>query len=174
MSDEMEKSESAAGSDAVAMGMAMHRTSPVVDEELVAYLRDQRRHLHEQLKQIHLGIWEKWLGVLLRVATAIVGTAVAGALGFMVWSAAHSEGLIIEPFSVPPDMASRGLTGQVVAAKLLDRLTLMQSQTNSARPAISYSNAWGEHGIKLEISETGISLNELDSWLRDRLGHDTH
>ena len=46
-------------------------------EEADAFLRDQRHHLHEQLKQIHLDICEKWLGVLLRVATLCVGVAVA-------------------------------------------------------------------------------------------------
>ena len=41
------------------------------------------------------------MGVLLRVATAVVGIAVAAGLGLMVWDAAHSKGLMIEPFSVP-------------------------------------------------------------------------
>ena len=29
-------------------------------------------------------------------------------------------------------------------------------------------------GIKLDIPETGISLTELDDFLREKLGHDTH
>ena len=62
----------------------------------------------------------------------------------------------------------------MVASRVLDRLTLLQSQTSTARPAKSYANAWGEHGIKLEIPETGMSLSELDQWLRERLGNDTH
>ena len=33
------------------------------------------------------------------------------------------QGPVIEPFSVPPDMASRGLTGEVVAGQMLDKLT---------------------------------------------------
>ena len=85
--------------------------------EADAYLRDQRNHLHEQLKQIHLGLWEVRLGVFLRLATAVVGVAFATALALMIWQASHSNGLIIESFSVPPDMAARGLTGEVVAAQ---------------------------------------------------------
>jgi len=142
--------------------------------EADAFLRDQRHHLHEQLKQIHLDIWEKWLGVFLRAATAVVGVAAAGAVGFLVWGAANSNGLRVEPFSVPPDLAQRGLTGQVVAARVIDRLNQLQSQTNTARPARSYTNSWGGQGIKLEIPETGISLDELDNWLREKLGHETH
>jgi tetratricopeptide (TPR) repeat protein len=153
---------------AVAMALAGASRS-----EADAYLRDQRHHLREQLKQIHLGLWEVRLGVFLRLATAVVGVAVAAALSWFVWQASESNGLIVEPFSVPPDMAARGLTGEVVAAKVLDRLVALQAQTNSGRPAKSYANAWGEHGIKLEIPETGISLNELDDWLRAKLGHDS-
>jgi tetratricopeptide (TPR) repeat protein len=164
--------ETAGTADPIAMGMAMGRATPLVDDELIGYLRDQRHHLHEQLQQIHLDIWEKWLGVFLRLATAIVGVAAAGAVSWLIWQASQSNGLRIEPFSVPPDLAARGLTGEVVATKLLDRLVAMQNQTYSARPAKSYANAWGEHGIKLEIPETGISLSELDSWLREKLGND--
>src|SRR5271156_949589 len=83
--------------------------------ELIAYLRDQRHHLHEQLKQIHLDIWEKWLGVFLRLATLCVGIAAAGGVALMVWQASQSAGLLIEPFAVPPDLAAKGLTGEVVA-----------------------------------------------------------
>jgi tetratricopeptide (TPR) repeat protein len=154
---------------ATAVALAMAGASRT---EADAYLRDQRNHLHEQLKQIHLGLWEVRLGVFLRLATAVVGVAFATALALMIWQASSSNGLIIESFSVPPDMATRGLTGEVVAARVLDRLTLLQSQTPTARPAKSYSNTWNEHGIKLEIPETGISLSELDNWLRQKLGHD--
>ena len=45
-------------------------------KEADAYLDDQRHHIHEQLKQIHLDILEKWLGVALRLATLIVGLAI--------------------------------------------------------------------------------------------------
>ncbi len=174
MSEDKARSEPGATlADPVALGMAMSRASSRVDEELTGYLHDQRHHLHEQLKQLHLDIWEKLLGVFLRLATAVVGVAAAGAVAWLLWDASNSNGLLIEPFSVPPDLATRGLTGEVVAARVLDRLSQMQAQTNTARPAKSYANAWGEHGIKLEIPETGISLGELDNWLRQKLGHDT-
>jgi hypothetical protein len=38
----------------------------------------------------------------------------------------------------------------------------------------SYANDWGQAGIKLDIPETGVSLTELDDFLREKLGHDTH
>ncbi len=60
------------------------------------------------------------LGVLLRIATGFVGLIVAAGLGFMIWNASQSNGLLIEPFSMPPDLTQRGMTGEVVASKLLD------------------------------------------------------
>ena len=170
MAEEANAPEAEGGPDPVAMGIALGRASRAVDAELIAYLHEQRHHLHVQLLP---ALWEKWLGVFLRVTTACVGLAFAGGVGFLVWQAAHSDGLKVEPFSVPPAMAERGLTGQVVAARVIDRLSELQEKTNTARPARSYSNAWGEQAIKLEIPETGVSLAELDSWLRENFGHET-
>ena len=54
--------------DPAALSLALAGASR---EEADAFLRDQRHHLHEQLKQIHLDIFEKWLGVALRLATLV-------------------------------------------------------------------------------------------------------
>ncbi|MBV9548125.1 MAG: hypothetical protein JO256_00450 [Alphaproteobacteria bacterium] len=170
MAEEANSSQAEGGLDPVAMGAVLGRASSAVDAELIAYLRDQRHHLHRQLRP---SIWEKWLGVFLRVATACVGLAFAGGVAWMVWEAKHSDGLKVQPFSVPPTFAERGLTGEAVAARVIDRLSELQSQTNTARPARSYSNAWGDKAIKLEIPETGVSLEELDAWLRAKFGHET-
>lgn len=138
-----------------------------------ALVDDQRHHLHEQFKHLHLSVWEKRLGVLLRLATAVVGISVAAGFSYMVWDAARSGGLIIEPFAVPSDMAGKGLSGQVVASQMLDKLTVMQDATYSSRPPQSYENNWGDN-IKVEIPETGVSIGELQRFLRNWLGHDTH
>jgi tetratricopeptide (TPR) repeat protein len=178
MAEETENSESfgTPGVDPVAFGAAMGRASPKVDEELTAYLAEQRHHIAAQfapqMRQLYLGIWEKRMGVLLRVATAVVGIAVATALGAMVWDAAHSKGLMIEPFSVPADMAGRGLTGQVIASQMIDKLTEMASH-ESSRAVQSYANNWGDN-IRVEIPETGVSISELQGFLKNWLGHDIH
>jgi tetratricopeptide (TPR) repeat protein len=132
----------------------------------------QKHHLHEQFKHLHLSVWEKQLGVWLKAATFCVGIAVAAGVGLMVWEAAHSKGLIIEPFAVPPDMAAKGLSGEVVAGQILDKLTQMQSVTISSRPPQSYARNWG-NDVKVEIPDTGISIAEIQRLLRDWLGHDT-
>jgi tetratricopeptide (TPR) repeat protein len=164
-----------AGVDPVAISLALGGASQErADAFLVkqeAFIDDQRHHLHEQLKQLSLSLWEKRLGVWLRFATLVVGLAVAGGLALMVWDASHSKGLLIEPFSVPPDMADHGLSGQVVAAQLLDRLAVL-GNSESSRSTQSYANNWG-NDIKVEIPETGVSISELERFLRGWLGHDT-
>ena len=142
-------------------------------EKADAFLDDQRHHMHEQIKQIDLKLWELRLGVFLRLATLCVGLAAAFGVGLMVWDAAHSTGLIIEPFAVPSDMAGKGLSGQVVASQMLDKLTTMQDATDSGRSPQSYENNWGDN-IRVEIPETGISIGELQRFLKSWLGHDTH
>ena len=141
--------------------------------EADAYLRDQRHHIHEQLNQIHLDIWEKKLGVLLRLATLVVGVAVAGFLGKAVWDASHDDGLVIDAFSVPPDLAARGLTGEVVATQLLANLSSFQAISTSARDASSFTHNW-DNDIKIEIPETGVSIGEFNRFLHEWLGHETH
>ena len=137
-----------------------------------ALISDQRHHLREQFKQLSVTLWEKRLGVTLRLATILAGFAVVVGGAFMVWQAAQTSGLRIEPFSVPPDLSARGITGEVVAGRLLDQLNLMQRQSNSRRAGSTYASDWGEKAIKLEIPETGVSVAELDRYLREKLGHD--
>jgi len=156
--------------DPAALSLAMAGASR---EEADAFLRDQRHHMHEQLKQIHLDIFEKWLGVALRLATLCVGLAAACFVGIAVWDASHDDGLVIEAFSVPPDLAARGLTGEVIASQLLANLSLFQSISVSARDASSFTHNW-DNDIKVEIPETGVSIGEFNRFLHEWLGHQTH
>ena len=165
--------EAGDGADPIALGAAMARASPAVDAELIGYLHDQRHHLHEQLKQVHLDIWEKRFGVMLRAATMAMGVAIACFLAAAVWNAAHDDGLVIEAFSVPPDLAARGLTGEVVASQLLANLSDFQAISVSARDPSSFTHNW-DNDIKVEIPETGVSIGEFNRFLHEWLGHQTH
>lgn len=103
----------------------------------------------------------------------MLATGAAVTLAVMTWDAAHDHSLVVEAFSVPPDLAQRGLTGQVVAKQVLDKVTEMQALTQTMRAAGSYKNNWGAE-LKVEIPETGVSLGELRQYLHAWLGHETH
>jgi len=101
-----------------------------------------------------------------------LGLLIVVALGAALWNAANDGGLVIEAFSVPPDLAARGLTGEVIANKVLDRLSAFQAQTVSMRRSASYANNWGDD-IKVQIPDTGVSIGEFNRALHQWLGHET-
>lgn len=138
-----------------------------------AFLRAKTRLLQEQIRQLRVGHFREWLYASAEIVLGIVILLIFFGIASAVWSAAHDNGLVIESFSVPPDFQSRGLNGQVVASQLLDRLSAMQAQTNSSRAPSSYTNDWGKD-IKVQIPDTGVSIGELNSYLRDWLGSATH
>ena len=167
---------------AVALGRAS-RGAKGIDDDTRDFLRKQTHlielqteHLHEQreLQLAHLRVrrWRDRVGLALQSLGLIVGAAAVVGLAVMVWQAREDHGLVVESFAVPPDMAARGLTGQVMAAKLLDKLTTLQAQTDSQRAPSTLANNWGDD-IKLEIPETGVSVGEINRYLRQWLGHQT-
>jgi hypothetical protein len=185
----------AAGVDPVAVALALGGASR---EEADAFLREQRAVLHNQKSLIdeqtkltqlqakelshELGLrhWSLWvrhssgvLKLMLELAVGLLLLALVAGISLMVWNAAHADGLIIESFSVPPELAARGLNGQVVASKTLDELTTIQNALQTVRAAKSFANNWGDD-IKVEIPDTGVSVGEAYRFLKNWLGHETH
>jgi hypothetical protein len=97
--------------------------------------------------------------------------ALSAGLALMAWQASRADGLVVEAFSVPPDLAARGLTGQVVASQILDRFNSMQTVTDSVRPTPRSANDW-DLKARVEIPQTGVSIAELERLLRRWLGHE--
>jgi tetratricopeptide (TPR) repeat protein len=170
-----------AGAGPVAVALALGGADR---EEANAFLRKQARLADLQAKELahelelrHWSMLVRHLSGLLKltleVGLAVAAIALASFLGAALWNAAHADGLVIESFSVPPDLAERGLTGQVIAGELLDRLTEINQSTLSARTGKSYAASWGDE-IKVEIPETGISVAEAYRFLRRWLGHESH
>jgi tetratricopeptide (TPR) repeat protein len=182
MADDDDDFRSGGSGDSAAVGLALNG-EPSTAAEARAYLREQTKLARLQSQNLveqnafelsHLK-WRRF-GDQMRGVLYIFGVLVALAIvigfGAFVWNAARSDGLVIEAFSVPPDFVSRGLTGEVVAGKVLDRLQAFQAQTQSNRAASSYANNWGDD-IKVQIPETGVSVGQLNRYLRQWLGHET-
>ena len=103
-------------------------------------------------------------------ATVILLLATFGA---MVWSARQANEVVLQAFAVPPDMAAQGLTGEAVAGELLDRMGVIQTKAE-ALTFFSEAKARGEgETIRVEIPQTGVSLGEVERYLRQRLGRQT-
>jgi tetratricopeptide (TPR) repeat protein len=106
------------------------------------------------------------------VAFALGGMLLAGVLGAMTWSAARAGGLTIGTFESPPDLQQQGFTGSVLAARLRDRVANLQGQTVGAQQGAQLSVGEREP-IRVVIPNTGLSLDDVDRYLRRRLGAET-
>ena len=108
----------------------------------------------------------------LEVSFAFIVVALAALIATAIWTGAHNDGVVIEAFDVPPDLAAKGLTGEVIATQVQDRIAFMQSHADTIRAASSFRNDWGSD-IKVQIPDTGISIGEAYRFLSFWLGHET-
>ena len=109
----------------------------------------------------------------LRVLTAAAGLAVVAVLVVFVWSASQARGLVVEPFLTPPSLADDGITGEVAATRLLDRLRDLEARSVTQRDQASFANSWGGD-LKVDIPKAGVSLDQVQRYLRATLGRETH
>jgi len=168
---------------AAALAAEAAKSDPELAQKASAYfdrqshlVEIQTEHLHEQrsvnLQLLKLRRFDERLRVGLRLLVIFAAAIIAVALLRIVWSAVDDHGLVVEAFSVPPDLLQQGITGRVVAAELIDQIDLLQSQTHTSRPPGSFRNNWGDD-IKVEIPETGVSIGELTHILHQWLGSAT-
>ena len=103
---------------------------------------------------------------------AVGALAIVILLGALVYHAARSNSLIVESFRVPPAMESQGLSGEVVAKEVLDKVAEFDQSTQSARSPSSYDNNWGDD-LKIDIPNTGATADQVWKLLRGWLGKET-
>lgn len=146
----------------------------LVKQSQMLDLQMEDMHEQRQLQISHLRLrrWSSWFSLGLRGVGVILGLGLVAALGLTLWQASNARGVVIAPFSAPPDLVARGLTGEVLANRLLDELEGLQAQTDSARAANTFRSALDDE-IKVEIPQTGVSIGELLQFLRKWLGHET-
>jgi tetratricopeptide (TPR) repeat protein len=141
----------------------------LLDLEIADRQHEDRIH-HWSLRVRHVS---DVLKLAFEFSLAFFVIALVAGCAAALWGAAHDDALVIEAFSVPPDLAAKGLTGEVVASKVQDRLSAMQAETNSSRAASSYANNW-DNDIKVQVPDTGVSVGEINKFLHEWLGHQTH
>ena len=135
-------------------------------------LEKHSRLIDAQIRGERLEHVSKRAMIAFRSMLAIGALAIVLAFAWMVASARQDRGLVIEALSVPPDLAQRGLTGEAVAAELADRLGAIDQVAQSFRAAETMKINWGDD-IKIVIPSTGVSIGELDTFLRRELGGQT-
>jgi tetratricopeptide (TPR) repeat protein len=170
-----------AGAAAIALGLdeARGRRGKRERAEVDGFFAEQRRlvarqihHLDEQLPQMRLKHFAEQLKVTLQLLAIAAGALVLAFVGMLVWDAAHADGLVVEAFSVPPSLAAQGTTGAVVAGDVLDHLAEIEAQAKSFY-ASKVSDAWTA-GSRIEVPQTGLTLDEVERLFRRQFGHETH
>jgi tetratricopeptide (TPR) repeat protein len=139
-----------------------------------ALIADQRQHLHEQLKQLKLGIFSQRISIALKGLAALVGLMAVIALGVVVWDASQADGLVVEAFSVPPSLAASGLSGDAVSQDITDRVNAIRGGVTHSLSASRGARQEGSDDVKVEIPETGISLTQAWRYLKLWLGNERH
>jgi tetratricopeptide (TPR) repeat protein len=173
------------GADAAAVALALQAAhqDPELSRTASEYLAEQRalvklqiKHFDEERRLAIDAAKRKRLSDRLRIGLQlfVVLAAFGAVLGLaaMFWDALTDHGIKIEAFDVPADLTDRGLTGQVVAKKLLDRIAEIDRGSTTVRAANSFANNWGKD-IKVEVPATGISIGEISHWIHERFGHAT-
>ena len=154
--------------DAVDVAMGM-----VGDERVARTLLEKHSRLIDaQIKSERLEHGAKRMVIFFRGAIGLVALAILLAFVWMAARARADRGLVIEALSVPPDLAQRGLTGEAVAAELADKLGAIDQVAQSFRSPETMKVNWGDD-IKIVIPSTGVSIGELDTFLRRQLGGQT-
>jgi len=181
MTEENTQSERGENSNQLAAALAL--SGGALDPRAAEYLHKQSRIADLQIADLErenrLRHWSLRFGnvsavmkVSFEVALAFVMLTIAVVVGTAVWNAAHDDGLVIEAFNVPADMTSKGLSGQVIATQVQDRIAWMQSHADTIRAANTFRSDWG-NDIKVQIPDTGVSIGEAYRSLAEWLGHET-
>jgi tetratricopeptide (TPR) repeat protein len=185
MEDDFDSNASAKGApgDPGAAQLAMNAGA---SEEAREYLRKQSRLADLQIENLskldtfetsHLR-WRRFNDQMkgaMQIMIVLVGALIVAGIGVAMWNASRTEGLVVDSFSVPPSFAETGVSGDVVADDMTDKIAAIRDFANENSLARSTDVSKDrDQDVKVEIPETGVSLTEAWRYLRQWLGHEQH
>jgi tetratricopeptide (TPR) repeat protein len=141
--------------------------------EASALLRRQSLLIEEQIGLARNERFRNRIRSVRDIAIAAMVVVLLLVAGTVVWSASRTTGLVIQPFTVPPELVEDGLDGRAVAALFQDELVRLDSVSASVRPAASFRNDWSE-AITVEVEAGGLSLTDAYTSLTRWLGEETY
>jgi len=183
--DERDDGAAAAGADSVALSLALQKAEqhPGLSRSASEYLVEQRRLVQLQIKHfdeerrlaIAAAKRKRYADRIRNTLSTLVALIILGlvvAISRMTIEAINDHSLVVENFTVPPDLAARGASSQALAENLVSRLAAIRSTAN--RNSLSFSDevrADQAASVKIEIPQTGVSLDELEHFVHRWLGH---
>jgi tetratricopeptide (TPR) repeat protein len=176
---------------AIAVAARLSSSDPEVARETSTFLRHQSKLLEMQTKhlegqhgprlhflegqarEVDLRRFSLRLRVGSQLFLALVVLTIGFVLALMIHDAVTSRSVVLDPFDVAPNIASKSPSGKMIAAGLLDVLTRIQAANRSSVQSRALSNAWTNE-IAIEVPETGISVAQIERALKARFAHDQH
>ena len=129
--------------------------------------------VEEQRRLIKAQVSNERMGFVLRVMTALVGVAFVAGLAMMVWTAANSRAVVVDPFDSPYGLTRRGHTGQVIARGVADVVTTIGADARNSAKNRAVALNW-TRDVAVVVPSTGVSIGEIDKLLRGWFGKETH
>lgn len=164
---------------AIAAALNIADRNPALDVHVADFFDAQSRltdaqthHLHVQLSRVKLGTAGDSIKLALQSATLALLLGIVVLLGLIVRDATNDYSLTIETISVPPSLAARGYTAATVAEALRGKIEAVRTvaNSNSASETADVHNGRYE-GLKVEIPETGLSIDQIERFLHSYFGH---
>ncbi len=182
--EKIDPTEGGAEPLAAAIAANLANQSPEVAAKTAAFFEKQIEVLEVQKKNLEAEyeFFERESGprlLALRLRTgfqvffALFASVIGIGLAIVIYTGVKSRSVVVDPFSVPPSLEQKGLTGRVVSAGLLDVLSKIQVATRSSAAHPSVVSAW-YNDVTIEVPEAGISLGQLERMIKTRFGHDQH
>ena len=190
---ETETPQAAAGAEAFAAAIAaiasrqdpgVARKTEVFLDKQARLLDIQARHLEQEhasrLAQLRLAVAaarrKRFADLMRNCLYGCIALLALGALGAvirMTYEALDDHSLVVEDFTVPADFVARGITSQSLAEDLASRVSAIGSTQDLGSLFRAGEARTGQGGmLKVQIPETGISIDELDHFLHRWLGHE--
>ena len=156
------------------VGWTLAGASPARKPSSAFRLRDQRHHLHEQLKQLHLDLFEKWLGVA--AAAGDPGGGPGGGGGSNLGGAGGIRRRRATRRTLQRPARSGGQwpdrPGGGVARDRPPERACSRRPTPAAPPAPT-PTAGATRRSSWRFRKPASRWRSSDSWLRAKLGHET-
>ncbi|MCY7279731.1 MAG: hypothetical protein LH610_02330 [Sphingomonas bacterium] len=115
--------ETADGVDMAMHAVASGKALPDVARRL---LEEQSRLVRAQTSELRTRQVGERVRAMLWAVLAIAAAAILALIAALLVRASRTDALVVQSFRVPPSMQAKGLSGEVVATQLLDKLAEMQ------------------------------------------------
>jgi tetratricopeptide (TPR) repeat protein len=158
--------------DPIEIAMTAAASGKPLPDVARSVLEAQANLIRAQCAELRLRNVGERVRAVLWAVLAVAAAAILALIVAVVLQASRADALVVQSFRVPPVLEARGLTGEVVATQVLDKLAEMQEQSESTRAASSYANNW-EDELKIDIPNTGASADQVWKLLRGWLGKET-